>query len=550
MPIMVIRLNKSRTNPNLVRKQIVVTREGSTFPTTVWVRPGDAIVGGQLDLFEQPPAKEPAERDKQIAQAINRATPENRAKVAAFVAGADVSKQLPRSPEEAYKFTPSARNLGTIGNLNVGVVEDYTSVIPKKISLVPKDKILEAQRPSWIPEVEESYVRRQSGRLPFVRLDTDEYLMQLAGEPYGKERYALANLDVLAATNDFYLKKIKVADAIKIKTEQDKYKAEARQKLHELQALQEESIPENKRSRWKANIDYYQKVINGKIKAKTFTIPLRVIGDNSATRTQMSLLSYVGRGSLASWEDSLREYNQKLSDMEIQQEDLMSVYYKGKETSYGDANTKKDLLDTYGVLVKRQNGDEITKTEICEIRDALVDIYAIYGDRSLMARKFGLKISHSGKRLMHARQALGIFIPYYRAIGVTAQLGDTHMGFTLSHEWAHFMDNYLGGRKYNYSSDEFGSLSNDIARHFRNNQQKRQTSPYQLRTCECFARAFEEYFSIKTGGWDELREYSSKQGNYVDSKLFEKEVMPLIDTFFKQNDSLLKAIRKSIWNQQ
>jgi len=550
MPIMVIRLNKSRTNPNLVRKQIVVTREGSTFPTTVWVRPGDAIVGGQLDLFEQPPAKEPAERDKQIAQAINRATPENRAKVAAFVAGADVSKQLPRSPEEAYKFTPSARNLGTIGNLNVGVVEDYTSVIPKKISLVPKDKILEAQRPSWIPEVEESYVRRQSGRLPFVRLDTDEYLMQLAGEPYGKERYALANLDVLAATNDFYLKKIKVADAIKIKTEQDKYKAEARQKLHELQALQEESIPENKRSRWKANIDYYQKVINGKIKAKTFTIPLRVIGDNSATRTQMSLLSYVGRGSLASWEDSLREYNQKLSDMEIQQEDLMSVYYKGKETSYGDANTKKDLLDTYGVLVKRQNGDEITKTEICEIRDALVDIYAIYGDRSSMARKFGLKISHSGKRLMHARQALGIFIPYYRAIGVTAQLGDTHMGFTLSHEWAHFMDNYLGGRKYNYSSDEFGSLSNDIARHFRNNQQKRQTSPYQLRTCECFARAFEEYFSIKTGGWDELREYSSKQGNYVDSKLFEKEVMPLIDTFFKQNDSLLKAIRKSIWNQQ
>lgn len=539
MPIMVIRMEKARRKPGLVRKQMVITREGTTFPTTVWIRP-DAAGGGQFDLFDQPPAREPAARDKQISQAINRATPENRAKVAAFVAGVDISK---RSPEEAYKFTPSARNLGTIGNLSVGVVEDYTSVIPKKILLVPKDKILETQRPSWIPEVEESYVRRQSGRLPFVRLDTDEYLMQLAGGPYGKERYALVNLDVLAATNDFYLKKIKVTDAIKIKSEQDKYKAEARQKLHELQALQEESIPENKRSRWKDNIDYYQKVINGKIKAKTFTIPLRVIGDNSATRTQMSLLSYVGQGSLASWEDSLREYNQKLSDMEIQQEDLMSVYYKGKETSYGDANTKKDLLDTYGILVKRQNGDEITKSEINEIKDVLVDIYAVYGDRSSMARKFGLKISHSGKRLMHARQALGIFIPYYRAIGVTAQLGDTHMGFTLSHEWAHFMDNYLGGGKYNYSSDEFGSLSNDIARHFRNNQQKRQTSPYQLRTCECFARAFEEYFSIKTGGWDELREYSSKQGNYVDSKLFEKKVMPLIDSFLKRNDSLLKAMQ-------
>jgi len=151
-------------------------------------------------------------------------------------------------------------------------------------------------------------------------------------------------------------------------------------------------------------------------------------------------------------------------------------------------------------------------------------------------------------RQSHARNALGVFIPYYRAIGVTARLGDKHMGFTLSHEWAHFMDHYLGGDKFHFSSDEIGSLSNVIADRFRNNMQKRQTSDYQQRTCECFARAFEEYFSIKTGDSDTLLAGSSKEGNYVEPEFFKKDIAPLIESFFEQNSSMLKAMKVSIRN--
>ncbi len=562
-------LQKAKKSSRLVPVKKNVVRDGRTYSATYWILPeqvsefqhGNNIEGRkpisvQLDLFDQPPAEEPEVRDKQIAQAINMATPETRARVAEFIAKADIAEETPMPKEEEYRFMPSERNVGTIGNLVVGTIKDYTGVVPKRIFLVPKNKILYVEKPSWVPEVDERFFEQQKGRLPFVKTGNNEYLVQLADQDKPEnERYAIVNLDVLVATNDFYLKKVRAAQDIKIKAEQELRKMRVEEELHRLQEkFRNGEVPEDKRRIWQHDIEYYQKILSGKIKIKSSIKPLRLMGDKKMTYTQMGLLVDVNNGvrsrdkTWGVYGSNLREYNQKLSDMEIQQEDLLSSYVKGRETSYGDKKTRKDLLDKYGVLVKRQNGSDITQEEIGAIKDALDSVFAVYGDRSSMARRFGLKISHSGEKLMHARNALGVFIPYYRAIGVTARLGDKHMGFTLSHEWAHFMDHYLGGDKFHFSSDEIGSLSNVIADRFRNNMQKRQTSDYQQRTCECFARAFEEYFSIKTGDSDTLLAGSSKEGNYVEPEFFKKDIAPLIESFFEQNSSMLKAMKVSIRN--
>jgi hypothetical protein len=42
--------------------------------------------------------------------------------------------------------------------------------------------------------------------------------------------------------------------------------------------------------------------------------------------------------------------------MAIQREENAESYKKAYETSYGDSNTKDDLLDSHGVKVKSQSG--------------------------------------------------------------------------------------------------------------------------------------------------------------------------------------------------
>jgi hypothetical protein len=167
-------------------------------------------------------------------------------------------------------------------------------------------------------------------------------------------------------------------------------------------------------------------------------------------------------------------------------------------------------------------------------------MYSVYGDRSEMSRKFDLKLSHAGKKMQHASKAIGMYVPAYKAIGVT--YSDQKAGtLTLSHEYAHFFDNYLG-EEYNFASDKNGSTANTIANEFRKNMVKgSKKDGYWGRTCECFARAMEQYYDIEknensTGG----------EKQYMENSNFNEKLKPLVEQFFKENDHLLKAIKLDI----
>lgn len=154
-----------------------------------------------------------------------------------------------------------------------------------------------------------------------------------------------------------------------------------------------------------------------------------------------------------------------------------------------------------------------------------------------MARKFGLKFSHSGQVLMHAMNAHGLFFPAFKAIGVSFKGGKDHGALTLSHEFAHLMDYYVGKQKSQYfASEKLGSIENQIASIFRKGMRARKTSEYYSRTCECFARAFEMYYYENKYKDEEFDEKENPSWEY-----YRANVRPLVEQFFDVNNDYLKS---------
>ena len=83
------------------------------------------------------------------------------------------------------------------------------------------------------------------------------------------------------------------------------------------------------------------------------------------------------------------------------------------------------------------------------IQGKMDETYKAFGDRSSMAKNWDLTVSSAGEKRQHASKAIGLFIPAYNAIGVSAAFGDQKAGFTLSHEFAHFMDYYMAEKEGN-----------------------------------------------------------------------------------------------------
>ncbi len=553
-------LEKARRNPKLVPKKMVVTREGTAYSTTVWVLPGEAAkekpLGVQFDMFAEAEIDEvarkkrfinllsagtsvafkdkggnlktgkialggllqvvcdgdlveiepeaiaevfPEKEPEKIARIMAQASPETRAATEAELCGAKIEEKAP----EAYEFEPR-RVEGTHDYL------DYRDVIPVKIGLIPDKDILKRKRPGWMPEIEDRHFGSSGHRIEAAKLDDGDYMVFLGKGPGLGIIHARVGVDVLAAMQDYYLKRAK--------------------------ALGKERATE------------YARLYPG---SRRRARAIRMLGENRAMPSTLALASdFLGAQGGARWapvREAIADMKQKLSDMNIQIEENYSAYAKGQETAYGNSGTRKDLLDEYGVLVKRQNGDAINKKEIDEIRTALDAVYGVYGNRASMAKGFGLKVSHSGKVLMHARNAAGIYFPSHRAIGVTMRNGEMGFGFTLAHEWAHFMDNYLGskGGRHFYASDDWSSLPGKIARTFRSNMASPQKSDYQNRTCECFARALEQFFATKKGNQAEYQAQWNGKGNHPRQSVYEATVLPLVDRFFEEDDELLKAFRLS-----
>jgi len=476
----------------------------------------------------EPETPEQKTEDKKFAQRINDARPDNRNWVEREITGV-TEQEAEKVDIPKIEFKPKSNNV-TIpmfqgGNPQVVPVWDYSDVTPKDIYLVKEKNILTADRPSYIPEIDETFFAENKYFIPTVKLGENKYFVQThkrrtvygssGASVEGNNYYVVVSRDVLASMQDYYLKRAK--------------------------ALKKKEIE-----------DY---------KARTGRTPrsgtrISMIAENKMTYPQMSFLqSFTGGGRYdnhAAWvmyKQIRQDLKQKTEDMEIQLEEYENTHAKGRETAYGDKGTKDNLLKDYGVKVKRQNGAEITNEEIGEIKSALDTVYSVFGDRKSMAQNFGLKISHAGDVRMHARKAVGLFIPRMKAIGVSAKYGDKGTGFILAHEWGHFMDFYVGNKNgRHYMSDDPEHVAGQIAETFRSSMAKKQTSKYQTRTCECFARAMEQYWAIKTDNKELMAEWD--MGNHPTEDRFKERVMPLIDKFLTENEELLKAFHKEFDNKK
>jgi hypothetical protein len=467
----------------------------------------------------------PEKNEKQIGIEINNVTPETRKKAEKKLMGAkegDPEENVPRDdyvPESVEVDVP-------YGSVPKITVMDYTRFRPDSILLANKKTILDVPRPAYIPEITDTFFKSAKHRVEAVKIGPDKYVLRT--QPKGRTKigemqeneYVIVSQDVFVATQDYYLKRAKALNA--------KYAQE------------------------------YSEKYGRKIKAKRVS----VMGKNRMTYGNDSLigmfhpipskLQVVPRAEQKNafdiLHDTLEDLKYRTNDMEIQREELENSYDKGEETSYGEVGVKNDLLKSHGIKVKRQNGEEITSSQVAQIKVAMGYVYNIFGNRKSMSKKFNLKISHSGDVLMHARNAMGLFVPRFKAIGVSAKYGNPRFGLTLSHEFGHFMDYYLGqGKRRHYVSDDPNHIANQIAKTFRDNMAKKQSSNYQNRTCECFARALEQYFSTKyfsTKKNDVPTLQSGSIGNYCKQNVFMERVNPLIERFFTENDELLKAIKE------
>lgn len=238
------------------------------------------------------------------------------------------------------------------------------------------------------------------------------------------------------------------------------------------------------------------------------------------------------------------------SNFKVGHADYSGVFQKGKETSYSKKGSISDLKDKYGINIKNQNGKEMMGGDIEDIKRAMDDIYAVFGDRSSMAKDYDLTVSHAGGKYQHASQANGVFIPAFNAIATTMKFGKGQFGFTLAHEFAHFMDFQMAkkesGAKNFFASHNPNSIEGKIAEAFRQNLNDKdlKTHEYFGNSHECFARALEQYFGHEsnTAEPDGNGVPFDMAGRRVKKDKFDAQVKPLIQQFFKDKGNLLKSI--------
>jgi hypothetical protein len=429
-----------------------------------------------------------------------------------------VSKTIPRSMPKKAELAVKAVDKFRFEPIVDGNIADYSDFPANRMYIAKGKNILIAERPQWVPLYEYQFIERNCYIPPVCKIDEHYYMASGKDDPL----YYKVSLDGFAATVDYY---VKYGKALKRKEAEEKNISlieEAKNKLND------KENPLNKES---YDCRYYTSILNGTTKVRPS--PIRLLSLRSMTRSQAAFFKENGIGKKEmwdSWKNIRANLEQKLIDMACQYDDLESSYDKGVETSYGDKNTNKALLEDYGILVKRQNGDAINREEIEEIKEALDKVKPVFGNLKALCAEYGLKISHSGIKHMHARRFVGLFHDAYRAIGV--KFGDTvNSHLVLAHELAHFLDSQAGKETEHYfSSDRKGSKENSIADTFRKEMNQRsetvKNSKYLQRTCECFARAMEEFAAFTTSP----EQYSAycKAKAYVPDAPFREKILPLI----------------------
>jgi hypothetical protein len=442
-----------------------------------------------------------------------------------FRTAVNITPQKPEPPAKAadqFVFEP----------LIDGNIADYSGFPANRMYTANEKNILNAELPQWVPPLDYQFVK-QNCHIPPVRKIGENYVLQSGRN---SPLYYKLSLDGFAATVDYYVKYCKALNKRETEEKNVRLLVEAKTKMNDREnPLNPESY----------DYRYYKSVLDGK-----YTLikpsPIRFLSVRSMTRTQANLFKQNNMGKREMWDAwwEIREnLEQKMTDMSCQYDELESSYTKGAETSYGDKNTDAALLDEFGILVKRQNGDAINREETGEIRDAFNRIKPVFGNLASICSEYGLKVSHSGTKHMHARKYIGIFFDAYRAIGV--KFGDTaNNHLVLAHELSHFLDSQAGKETAHFfSSDKPGSIENSIAALFRKEMNQRtdttKNSKYLQRTCECFARAMEQFAAFAVSPV----QYHYYCGNeaYAPDNPFREKILPLIEGLITE--------RRALWHK-
>jgi len=469
------------------------------------------------------------------------------------------------------------------------------------------DNILTADKPDYIPEINFDEFKSGSYIFDMIKVDDDSYL--LATNKYREKSivrdglsvskdgeydpngggFVMLTLDQLVLTQDYYVTKQKAIfkqEAARKNQRQEEYwdkKADKDKERWMMQRGMYRSLPAKIRKEvteakwdsltWQEREKLYKpikKYGSEKIKSRfdtkhmagsfhsmyeRFVNPEAERTDRSGKKLKRDETSYSPRAASeawSSWTNFRQTLDWKINDINIQREELSDVRKKALETSYGDTNTNNTYVDELGVKMKRQNGSTILPKEMDQLKDAWTDVQKSFGSLKENAKKDNLKLSHAGKTHMYASKAIGVYYPSFKAIGVTAKLGEDQLGFTMGHEVAHWIDNTLGGENgRRYASDNYDSTAGKIANTLRKNMNTKSDSKYLNNTKECMARALEMYHAIESKGSYAVRvgkDLYTESDAYVSKEVYDNQLKPLIKQFFEENKEFLKSLENTLFN--
>ncbi len=447
-----------------------------------------------------------------------------------------------------YIFTP--KEITVNGNS----VIDYTDVENDKVFLCNRKDILDKPRPSWIPELDAKglaldkflpvCVKDFSDGNYFVQSKVDTNARDANGKPVYKNQIYKMSSDVLAATVDYYLKRKRA----ELKREGSIEKVSLPRGMNSMPTKRYNEISKLCLLCNVPSLKY--KDVDKSITDKAFEMKGKTPGKLYHIQNEVVFLEQ--------WQPLLENIKGKRLDMNYQKQDYIDSYSKAVETAYGDKNTFNNLYNDYGVKIKKQNGSNFSKAEIDRLSETIEKVFSHYGNLSILASDYGLKISYADNCMQFASKNIGVFSPFRNVIGVSffneekqeSVAGINHTAdVTLSHEVAHWLDNQKGKESHSFfASDKYGTLENQIAEKFKNEIKLRKKSnksaakigktdeihlgEYWFRTCECFARAMEQYYALQQG--IDL----SEEISYARKDNFETDFVPLIEQLMEENKKL------------
>jgi len=469
-------------------------------------------------------------------------------------------------------------------------VADFREINTNQI-LFDEDNILNIAKPGYVPNINEDSFRAKGYVFDSIRIAKDSYI--LSTDTYKdnissdySQPFVILTLDQLVLTLDYYYKKAKalsIQEAKRQTKRQEEYydglPAERRERFlnqknfyFSLPVAVKKKITQQeyeqldlaaKEALYKPYKRYGAKKLSSKLEDDSMwgsfhRMYERFINPEAILRDKLGNPDPKGRYANAEvfqyWIQFREMMNFKIKDIRIQREDLSETYKKAVETSFGESNVNDILKDKYGILVKRQNGDPINPVEITQISSAWEKVQTTYGNLKPNSIKYNLKISHAGKKLIFSQKAIGVYVPDMGTIGVSEKYGDKQFESTMSHEVAHFIDNFIGelnGKRW--ATDDYESAAGVLAFTFRNNmnKSKNEQSDYINATKECFARAFQQFFGHQIYGDDAVVIQDPREGeastpiyvasNFVNKENFESKIKPLVEKFLDENADVFKT---------